>query len=100
MIEFLFECIIEFVTEKLFGVLMVIPIALIPDNKFNQKIEKRLSITVAILTALFIALLVIGILNLLTQNGNSIVNKIFISLLPIEITVSVTAYLINKFSKH
>lgn len=90
------DVIIDFLVEVLFDSLVDITISVIPENKKCEKLEKVLSIFIAVLTFVFLILFVIGICMLGETDGKSAFGKVFICLLPVQIIVAVALYVVKK----
>ncbi len=88
--------IIDFLVEVLFDSLVDITISVIPENKHSEKLEKVLSVFIAILTFVFLILFIVGICMLGETDGESVLGKVFICLMPIQVVVSVILYIIKK----
>ena len=88
--------IFDFFVEVLFDSLVDITISVIPEKKQSEKLEKVLSVFIAVLTFVFLILFVIGICMLGETDGDSIWGKVFICLMPIQVVVSLVLYIVKK----
>lgn len=93
------ELIFDFVVETIVDNLVNITLSVIPENKHSEKLERGLSISVVILTFLFLLLFVVGICMLGETNGESVWGRVFICLTPIQLLFSVILYTIKKLKK-
>ncbi len=90
------DVVFDFLIETLIDNLVNITLSVIPENKHNGKLETVLSVIIVILTFLFLILFVVGICMLGETNGESVLGKVFILLMPVQIILSVIVYIIKK----
>ncbi|MBQ7116994.1 MAG: hypothetical protein IJN88_02150 [Clostridia bacterium] len=86
----------DFLLEVLVDNLVNITLSVVPENKHSGKLETVLSIIIVILTFLFLILFVVGICMLRETDGESVLGKVFILLMPVQIILSVIVYIIKK----
>ena len=93
------EIIFDFIFEKVFEIVMCLPLLLIPEGKYNDKTEKKIIISVVLVTGLFIFLFISGAFMASEPGVRGTIGKLFMCLTPLQFSVSFVLYIIKKIKE-
>lgn len=93
------EWIVDFFMDFVVDVLVEVISELFPNKKLSTKAFKWQKRIAAVVTVVFILLLVIGICMVGETEGKSVLGKVFIALLPAEILVLIILNIIRSIRK-
>ena len=95
----MFEFIIEAVFEKLAEFIVFLPLSLIPEEKYNDKTEKKIIFAIVLVSLLFMFLFVSGLFMASTPGVRGTIGKLFMCFTPIQLLLSSVLYIIKKIKE-